>query len=438
MYRAVDSFFSVLNAKTKIIIQTPNRRSFGDGANEMYFGLLKAKREKKKVLFVYPRFFVFKRLGFLVVNPELFKLESELTIPSNGFLGFFLGCLLNFYLLLLFLIQQTRSSKIFQRICKKLWPIIDYDYGYVSSRIGRLDLWKPHDVNFFSVDILENQKWSEQHRSFNPMRIKESKRSFAESQKVKLGVPSNAWFVCLHCRETQDRPARNVTLNNYIDGIKTITDKGGWVVRLGHTNMPPLPEMERVVDYAHSPLKSPLLDLYLISECRFFIGHSSGPNVIPNLLKKPVLLVNMTDWSASLLLKKGDLAIMKHVFSHSKNRFLGIKEVLEEPSLVQVYGEPLSDYELIENSSKEILEAIEEFLERDGNYKYSSLQIKYNEARMKEIKIRFENGDPQFAPGISNDILYIEKYRIGADLYADGTLCNGYLQNNWLKDCNNV
>ena len=79
--------------------------------------------------------------------------------------------------------------------------------------------------------------------------------------------------------------------------------------------MTPLPQMERVIDYAHSPYKSELLDLYLISQCRFLLGHNSGPDVVANLLRKPRLLVNMEDWSSGMLLKKGDLGIIKHVFS---------------------------------------------------------------------------------------------------------------------------
>ena len=77
MYRLVDKAFGKFNKRNRVIIHTPNRRSFGECAKDMYFGLLKAQREDKKILFVYPRPFIFKMLGFSVVNRELFDLESE-------------------------------------------------------------------------------------------------------------------------------------------------------------------------------------------------------------------------------------------------------------------------------------------------------------------------------------------------------------------------
>ena len=160
------------------------------------------------------------------------------------------------------------------------------------------------------------------------------------------------------------------------------------------------------------------MDLYLISECRFFLGHNSGPSVIADLLKKPLLLVNMTDWTAGMLLKKGDLGIIKHVFSISRNRFLGIKEVLEEPSLVQVLGNSLEDYELVENSPKEIREIIEEFLTRPDLYEYSNLQKAFNETRSKNLRHRLEQGDPSEINAVNSKDLFIQRYRFGAVAYA--------------------
>ena len=224
------------------------------------------------------------------------------------------------------------------------------------------------------------------------------------------------------------KPVRNASIQNYIEGIKAITDAGGWVVRLGEPGLPKLPVMERVIDYAHSPYKSELMDIYLISECRFFVGHSSGPNIVANLLRKPLLLVNMTEWVASTLLKKGDLGIIKHVFSYSRNRYLGIKEVLEEPSLVQFDGIPADDYEIVENSSEEIREAIEEFLKRQDPYVNSISQNIYNEVRKKELRRCLEKGEPTFVKGVPEKNLYLERYRIVADVYAHGTLCDNYLK----------
>lgn len=434
MYRLINSVFGLTNKKSQVLLLTPSRRSFGECANEMYYGLLKAQRESKKVLFIYPRPFIFKRLGFSVVNRELFDLDSEYNLPSKGFFGFIAGCLLSVYVFCLHILYELRYSNWSRQVFKHIWPVMKLEMGFSFPTIGRPELWKPYGINFFSWDILEMQHWSKQHEEYIPPRLKESKRRYAEQTRVQLGIPLTDWFVCLHARATESKPARNVSIHNYIEGIKAITNAGGWIVRLGDSAMTPLPTMEKVIDYAHSPYKSELMDLYLISQCRFFLGHSSGPNIIANLLRKPLLLVNMTEWSASTLLKKGDIGIIKHVFSRSQNRFLGIKEILEEPSMVQHDGVSAEDYELVENSPQEIREAIEEFLTRPDPYEYSDFQKTYNETRMKELRRCLEQGQPRQVLAVAEKDLFMERYRIGADVYAHGTLSETYLKKNWLRD----
>ena len=152
--------------------------------------------------------------------------------------------------------------------------------------------------------------------------------------------------------------------------------------------------------------------------------YNSGPNIIANLLRKPLLLVNMTDRSTGTQKKKGDLGIIKHVLSRSRNRFLGIREILEEPSLVQVYGIPGEDYELVENSPQEIRETIEQFLTRPDPYEYSALQKTFNEIQRKEFRRCLEQGQPRYVLGVPEKDLFMERYRIGADVYAHGTLRN--------------
>ena len=434
MYRLIDAAFGQFNKRSKVLIHTPNRRSFGECAKDMYFGLLKAQRENKKILFVYPRPLIFKRLGFSVVNRELFDLESEYIISSNGVYGFIAGIILSFYCLCLEILGKLRL------LFNKIWPLkTDLDFGLHIPRIGRSEIYKPHDINYFSWEFVEMQEWGKQHQNYLPPNLKKIKKDFAEQERIKIGIPLGDWFVCLHFRDIEQNSNRNQNIENCIKGIEAINNAGGWVVRLGSNSMPPLPAMDKVIDYAHSSFKSELMDLYFISECKFFIGISSGPYVVSNLLKKPVLLINMTDWGASMILKKNDLAIPKHVYSLSKRRFFSVKEVLDHPKMVQIYGNTLGDFELIENSSDEIYEAIEEFLNRTNPHEYSDLQRKYNNARKNQLRRCLQKGEPkaEWMPvfrGATKRDLYMESYRISAAVYLSGTLANSYLEKNWFKD----
>ena len=439
MYRLIDSVFGLVNKKSRVIFYTPNRRSFGECVKDMYYGLLLAKREGKKVLFIYPRPFIFRRLGFSVVNRELFDLESEYILPSKSAYGFIAGCLLSIYVFCLFVLGALRSSSL-RRVFQPIWPVMTVlDFGFHIPRIGRSEIYKQHDINFFSWEIVETQHWEKKHETYAPPRLKESKRCYAEKLRVQLGIPLTDWFVCLHLRNNEPNPNRNQSIENCIEGIKAITNAGGWVVRLGDPTMTPFPPTQRVIDYAHSPYKSELMDLYLISQCKFFLGISSGPYVVANLFKKPVLLINMTDWGASMILKKNDLGIIKHVFSRSRNRFLSIKEILQEPSMIQIYGNTLDEYELVENSSTEICEAVVEFLTRPDTYEHSNLQNEFNVTRKNELRRCLEQGEPrtEWIPvfkGVPEKDLYMESYRISAAVYAKGTLADIYLKKNWHKD----
>jgi putative glycosyltransferase (TIGR04372 family) len=181
------------------------------------------------------------------------------------------------------------------------------------------------------------------------------------------------WFVCLHVREAGFRDDfgrrewRNSSISNYIPAIKAITEAGGWVIRMGDNTMTPLPQMDHVIDYPFSQFKSDLMDIYLISECKFYIASHSGIHDVALLFQKPIITPNMVSWTTGYPLRKGDLGIMKHVYSHLQSRFLSIKELFESGWAVQDITDSLSqDYKMYENSPEEIKALICEYLDSLG------------------------------------------------------------------------
>ena len=257
---------------------------------------------------------------------------------------------------------------------------------------------------------------------------------------MQMGIPLTDWFICLHVREGGYRgdagSARNSSVQNYIEGIKAITAAGGWVVRIGDPTMTPLSPMERVIDCRHSGYKSELLDMYLISQCDLFIGTNSGPSDVATLFGKPMILVNATEWSIGFPMKKGDLAIMKHTFSRSLNRFLSIRETLEEPFSWQVFGHGSDEYVRAENTPEEIRDVIEEFLAKPEDYATSELQDAFNEGRRKQIHRSFDHDEPFV--GTTREDYVPSMYRIASRCdSASGTLGQKYLEQNWITDSMN-
>ena len=126
--------------------------------------------------------------------------------------------------------------------------------------------------------------------------------------RKKWGMKPDDWYVCLHTRDPSHyfelvgtgQTHRNSPIEVYLDAIRFITAKGGWVIRLGGPNSPRLPAMERTVDYAFSQYKSDLMDIHLIRNARAFIGTTSGLTNVAISFGIPSALVNCITSDAQL------------------------------------------------------------------------------------------------------------------------------------------
>ncbi len=155
----------------------------------------------------------------------------------------------------------------------------------------------------------------------------------------QAGIPENAWFATLHVREAgfkdeQGQSIQEAGLNadclTYLPAIKAVVERGGYVVRIGDPSMTPLPAMEGVLDYAHSPLKSPWMDIFLLGACRFFIGTSSGPAYVPPLFGIPCALTNWYP-TGSRPFNRRDIYITKLFQVGKPPRLLRFEDIFRAP-----------------------------------------------------------------------------------------------------------
>jgi hypothetical protein len=87
---------------------------------------------------------------------------------------------------------------------------------------------------------------------------------------------------------------------------------------------------------------------------------------------------------------------------------------------------------MVENTSEEIRQLVEEFLGKNEDQEYSDLQNAFNAGRRKQIHT-WLNQEPS-SDELSEAAL-VEKYRISAHCeIASGTLGKTYLEQNWLVD----
>jgi len=439
----------LFNKKSPVLIHIPVLRAWGDAAEEVNFGILKARREGKKILFPCPHA-LSSTFPISVANRELIRIDSDYCwLSSDSFWRYLVDSIFTAVLAtlrILYLVWRFNLRILRFRRPSYVPPAIRTERApqvrkaYPEFYVGRTTLWKPDQVDYFSWDVVRAFNWKQQLQQPVFVGLSPKKQRKAEQMRLDMGIPLDDWFVSLHVREghyegrfSEKAQFYDASIQNYLEAIRVITSAGGWVVRLGDSTMTPLPPMERVVDYPFTPQKSNLMDIYLIRECRTFMGMASGPLEVSRIFQNSEIMVNLAEWSTAFPLRKGSLAILKHYFSRSRNRFLSVKEILEEPMFeCQALSQFGDDYILVENTPNEILDVVEEYLSQPTEHPHSDLQKEFNYQRTLQIHRGLALEIPPTIPEV------IQKYRYAARIESmEGTIGQKYLEQNWLTDSYN-
>jgi len=138
--------------------------------------------------------------------------------------------------------------------------------------------------------------------------------------------------------------------------------------------MTELPEMEHVIDYAHSPAKSDWMDVFLGGRCRFFVGLASGLSQIAVSFGVPCLYVN---WISNVLppFSTLDLYIPKLFRAERDGRLISFDELYDRSNLKLCSNNHLLQshgLSAIDNDATDVHDAVLEMLEQlDGCCNYT-------------------------------------------------------------------
>jgi putative glycosyltransferase (TIGR04372 family) len=248
-------------------------------------------------------------------------------------------------------------------------------------------------------------EWQAQGRA-PLLSVSDDHRARGWAALARHGVPPDAWFVCLHVREggfqyeseRQRHEARNADILTYLPAIRAVTERGGWVVRLGHPNVTPLPELPQVVDYARSELRADWMDVFLVGCSRFLVGTDSGPSALPVAFGVPVVLTNVYPASARPW-SPGDLYLPKLLWSEAEERYLSFRELFRPPFYDKPIGDILAGLRIrvVDNRPEELREAVVEMLDRlDGRLVYTPED--------DALQARFDGLDDNDSYGFANRI----------------------------------
>jgi putative glycosyltransferase (TIGR04372 family) len=238
----------------------------------------------------------------------------------------------------------------------------DYYFGLAPLK-GNL-VYSAHAVH------LVQQQWESERRApLLALRAEHIERG--QNCLRKLGVPQDAWFVGLQVRESgyhknmQEANFRNAEIGTYDLAIRTITDRGGWVIRMGNPGMSKLKPMPQVVDYAHSDLRSDWMDIFLCGAARFCIGTQTGLSHVPMCFGVPSVVTNWPTVGTPPWFGQ-DLFLPKLLWSKQDQRHLSLREVLAT-GLGFIYRDfpfTMQQVSLVNNTPDEINDAVVEMLER--------------------------------------------------------------------------
>lgn len=357
----------------------------------------------KKVLFINCDDWLLKFFNkHLTYNSEIFELKGEHILSGYKFINFafsFIFFIYSIFFYMLKFIKLNKSSRrklLYSRIVN-LMKIMEYK---CNNRFDILINTNNHNTSY----MLE-----------------------------KLGISKDDWYVCLHVRDHlfyqsyKGNALRNSNIENYGAAVEQIANAGGKILRLGSPsskNYSKIYTHKDLIDYPNSKVKSDYLDLYLIKNCEFYLGTTSGPMDVAELFNKNILSANIYPDTFNYFYHNKCLGILKHIkFNKQKIRISDSFEYYEHFFNKPWNSDDNDNIKFVENTPDEILQLVLDYLDRKkrNDFKLSSLQTEYNNKLINCIKEMKCLNESYFY-----NLLYAK-----LNLSLHGSISHSFLEKNW-------
>ena len=251
-------------------------------------------------------------------------------------------------------------------------------FEWLDAACRHLDGGKRHLV---SIACRDRHRFADRDRLMQRMRqqidLSPEDEAIGAAELEAIGVPKGAKFVCFHARDEQywkdrrpgikgDSDFRNSDLSHYIPAMQAVTDRGYYVVRLGHSGSTPLEAVDnpRIIDYA-TRHRSEFMDLYLAGRCHLMVSTASGIDAISYMFRRPMVFVNVAAWGyMSVNIAQPFSCIFKRFRRHGQ--LMTFNEVVDAGAqdFATTPEFEAAGIELEENSSDEIMAAVLEMIDR--------------------------------------------------------------------------
>lgn len=223
-----------------------------------------------------------------------------------------------------------------------------------------------------------NSKWSQLNRIWikqgrppllEPTNFEGDWSQFPENLRVAL---ESKQFVCVHSRDTgfygwANRTTRDFDINTLLPIINQLGSIGVAVIRAG--SKPEYVINQKKLDcpslyFDACDLTSKDQDVYMFSNCLFYLGCTSGPAETPGVFGKNVYLTNAYPAANGRRFLRGDLSIFKKMRDIKNGKLLPFKNYFESPFDRAPQKSELArmGYQLENNTEEEIMAGFIEFI----------------------------------------------------------------------------
>jgi len=390
MKKMLENFIFYLYERHNLIILLPHPIAIGNCCEEIFEACRVATLYHKRILLILPPIIKSRFLPFKLLDAKLFDFTSEIFIikPMNKFL-FILRLIIWSITLPIILLSFILLKMKLKKPSHNFFPYLGQSLLFNLIKKGR--------VKKFSYDEAVSEKKKRESIKFQ-FKFSEETIKNVELFIRKNNIDSNN-IVCLHVRtpsfykNINHATYRNADILNYIDSINLLAEKGYFVIRIGDSGMPKIPENlihheNKYFDLAHSDFNTAPINSWIVSICRFYVGMQSGPFDLARLYDKPILLTNMYTPFFGIESDPKSCGIYKK-FENVQDNLLW-DEVAVISSGKFNYGDfAVNGFNLIENNSYELEQFIECYL--NGEFKNSDVYkiklVQRNELLKKLIDV---------------------------------------------------
>jgi putative glycosyltransferase (TIGR04372 family) len=260
-------------------------------------------------------------------------------------------------------VEKNYSNEM-EQIFKKNKDIMNLPFYAAKNSNG----YHTHHWNAFAerLMIIKNE---DKLYKYN---FSEEELIYCKNKLSEIGFDYDKSFIVLHVRDEiyyknkgyYDNQSKNAKIFNYIKTIQYLADNGYQVIQIGEKGTHKISYIKSFYDYANCNFKSELLDLFLISNCEFFIGTQSGPMQVAQIMGKPIYATNICA-PHNITFFNHDLLLIKKFKNKKTQKYLEFDEILNlNFGEVSDYGFDRKGLELEDNAPDEILNGCKIMLKR--------------------------------------------------------------------------